>query len=117
MAVPPCPQCATVVALHEVKVEGEGTGLGAVGGGVAGGVVGNALGSGRGRDVMTVLGAIGGAFAGNAIEKNARSKIDYEIVVRFENGHTRRFKRPQPWPYSVGEPVRVVKGELLPVHG
>jgi outer membrane lipoprotein SlyB len=112
-----CAQCATVIALHEVKVEGEGTGLGAVGGGVVGGVVGNTVGDGRGRSLMTVLGAIGGAFAGNAIEKNARSKVDYELVVRYEDGHTRRFKRAQPWPYRVGEPVRVVKGDVQPRRG
>jgi outer membrane lipoprotein SlyB len=119
-AVPPpapCAACATVIALHEIKVEGEGTGLGAVGGGVVGGVVGNSLGGGRGRGVLTVLGAVGGALAGHAIEKDARSKIDYELVVRYEDGHTRHFKRAQPWPYSVGEPVRIVKGEVTPRRG
>ncbi len=112
-----CPDCATVLALHTVKVEGQSSGLGAVGGGVVGGLLGNTLGSGRGRGVLTVLGAVGGAVAGNAIEKNAHAKVDYELVVRYDDGHKRYFKRAQPWPYSVGESVHVVKGEVLPGRG
>lgn len=62
---PVCANCATVEGIREVKQEGDGTGLGAIGGGL----LCNQIGNGRGR----TLGAVVGADAGNEVEKNARS--------------------------------------------
>jgi outer membrane lipoprotein SlyB len=111
---PGCAQCGVVTALHEIKVEGEASGVGAVGGGVAGGVLGNQVGHGGGRTIMTILGAIGGALTGNAVEKKVRSKKRYELVLRYDSGQERHFLADKPWPYKVGDPVRVVKGRLRP---
>ena len=86
-----CRDCATVENIREVKQEGEGSGLGAIGGGVVGGLLGNQIGAGRGRTVGAVVGAVGGAYAGNEVEKNVRSSRRYEITVRFDDGNTRVF--------------------------
>ncbi|WP_028210062.1 glycine zipper 2TM domain-containing protein [Paraburkholderia mimosarum] len=108
-----CSTCGTVVAISEVKQEGHGTGIGAVGGAVAGGVVGNQFGSGNGRTAMTLLGALGGGFAGNSVEKHLRSTTSYSVRVRMENGKMRYFTYHQPPPFREGERVRVENGTLV----
>ncbi|WP_233881329.1 glycine zipper 2TM domain-containing protein [Paraburkholderia flagellata] len=112
-AQPACSTCGTVVAISEVKQEGHGTGIGAVGGAVAGGVVGNQFGSGNGRTAMTLLGALGGGFAGNSVEKHLRSSTSYSVRVRMENGKTRYFTYHEAPPFQQGERVRVENGTLV----
>lgn len=112
-----CHTCATVTALNEIKKEGEGTGLGAVGGGVLGGILGNQFGRGNGKTVMTVAGVVGGAVAGNEVEKNVRTSTTYQMTVRFADGHTRKFASTKPWPYAVGSTVRVVHNKVEPAAG
>ncbi|WP_395067502.1 glycine zipper 2TM domain-containing protein [Paraburkholderia silvatlantica] len=112
-AQPACSTCGTVVAISEVKHEGHGTGIGAVGGAVAGGVVGNQFGSGNGRTAMTLLGALGGGFAGNSVEKHLRSTTSYSVRVRMENGKTRYFTYHEAPPFQQGERVRVENGTLV----
>ncbi|CAB3747429.1 glycine zipper 2TM domain-containing protein [Paraburkholderia humisilvae] len=108
-----CSSCGTVVAISEVKQEGHGTGIGAVGGAVAGGVIGNQFGSGGGRTAMTVLGALGGGFAGNSVEKHLRTTTSYSVRVRMENGKMRYFTYHQPPPFQQGERVRIENGALV----
>lgn len=115
-APPPCITCATVVAERPITVQGRGTGLGAVGGGVAGGLIGNTIGRGHGNVAMTLLGAAGGALAGNAIEEHARSRTEYQMTVRFPDGHERSFTHTQPWGYQVGQTVRVEHGRVLALN-
>jgi outer membrane lipoprotein SlyB len=116
-AIPPsCVDCATVVAERPITVSGRGTGLGAVGGGIAGGLIGNTIGHGRGNVAMTLLGAAGGALAGNAIEEHARTRTEYQMVVRYPNGHERTFTHGAPWGYQVGETVRVVHGRVVALN-
>jgi outer membrane lipoprotein SlyB len=112
-AQPACSTCGTVVAISEVKHEGHGTGIGAVGGAVAGGVVGNQFGSGNGRTAMTLLGALGGGFAGNSVEKHLRSTTSYSVRVRMENGKMRYFTYHEAPPFQQGERVRVENGTLV----
>ena len=109
---PTCRDCATVESVREVKHEGEGTGLGAIGGGVLGGVLGNQVGGGRGKTVGAVVGAVGGAYAGNAVEKNVRSTKSYEITVRLDDGNTRVFTEAQPPALQRGDRVRIRNGQL-----
>ncbi len=109
----PCVDCATVVAERPITVQGRGTGLGAVGGGVAGGLIGNTIGHGRGNVAMTLIGAAGGALAGNAIEEHARSRTEYQMTVRFPDGHEKSYVHTQPWGYQVGQTVRVERGRIL----
>jgi len=110
---PACADCATVEAIRPIEVRGQTTGLGAVGGGLAGGLIGHSIGAGRGNVALTILGVAGGAVAGNAIEKNARSRTEYQLVLRYPSGHERYFTHVQPWPYNVGDTVRIVNGRVV----
>jgi uncharacterized protein YcfJ len=107
-----CDNCGVVVDMKEVKVKGESSGAGMVIGGIAGGVLGHQVGSGRGKDVATVAGAAGGAYAGNEIEKNNKSKTEYKVIVKMENGDERTFVYSQPSSYRVGDKVRIVDRKL-----
>jgi outer membrane lipoprotein SlyB len=110
---PVCANCATVEGIREVKQEGDGTGLGAIGGGVLGGLLGNQIGNGRGRTLGAVVGAVGGAYAGNEVEKNVRSSNHFEITVRLDNGNTRVFKEAQRPSWQRGDRVRIENGQLI----
>jgi outer membrane lipoprotein SlyB len=108
-----CQSCGTVVAISEVRQEGHGTGIGAVGGAVAGGVIGNQFGRGSGRTAMTLLGAVGGGFAGNSVEKHLRTTTAYSVRVRMETGKYRYFTFHEAPPFQQGERVRVENGTLM----
>lgn len=88
-----CSTCGVVEGVREVKVKGEGSGIGAVAGGVLGAAVGNQMGKGNGRKAMTVLGAVGGGLAGHEVEKQVRSETVYEVRVRMDDGTLRTFTR------------------------
>ncbi len=107
-----CRDCGVVDSIHDIKVKGQGTGVGGVGGAVVGGLLGNMIGAGRGKALATVGGAVGGAFAGNAIEKNVRSEVEHQMVVRLEDGSTRTFTQVSPFPFGIGERVRIVNGRV-----
>jgi outer membrane lipoprotein SlyB len=108
-----CQSCGTVEAISEVRQEGHGTGIGAVGGAVAGGVVGNQFGSGGGRTAMTLLGVLGGGLAGNSVEKHLRTTTSYSVRVRMENGKMRYFTYHEAPPFQQGERVRIQDGTLV----
>ena len=107
-----CRDCGVVDSIRDIKVKGEGTGVGGVGGAVVGGLLGNLIGAGRGKALATVAGAVGGAFAGNAIEKNVRSEVEHQMVARLEDGTTRTFTQVNPFPFGIGERVRIVNGHV-----
>jgi outer membrane lipoprotein SlyB len=88
-----CGHCGVIEGVREVKVKGQGSGIGAVAGGVLGAAVGNQMGGGNGRKAMTVLGAVGGGLAGHEIEKQVRSETVYEVRVRMDDGNVRTFTR------------------------
>ncbi|AOY01391.1 glycine zipper 2TM domain-containing protein [Jeongeupia sp. USM3] len=108
-----CASCGRVVAVQTREEAGQASGGGAVAGGVVGGVLGHQVGSGRGNTVATVVGAIGGALAGNAIEKNVRKTVYYDVVVSFEDGSQRSFSYQQQPPFAVGDRVRDAGGQLV----
>jgi outer membrane lipoprotein SlyB len=117
-AVPPvvvaaiCRECAVVEEVREVEKAGQASGAGAVGGAVVGGVIGHQMGGGRGRDVATVLGALGGGLAGNQIEKNAKKTVEYQIVVRYEDGSKGLFTQATPPTWRSGDKVKVINGVI-----
>ena len=78
----------TVLEVRAGKIEGEQSGLGAVGGAAMGGVVGNLFGGGKGNAIATVGGAIAGGLAGNAVEKGVTSSQAYQITVKLDDGRT-----------------------------
>jgi outer membrane lipoprotein SlyB len=107
-----CDNCGTVTDIKTVKIKGEGTGLGAVAGGVLGGVLGHQVGAGRGKDVATVAGAAGGAYAGHQVEKNTKSKTQYQVIVKLETGEARTFTYNASTAYKVGDRIKIVDNKL-----
>lgn len=107
-----CHTCGVVASIRDIKVKGEGTGVGGVGGAVVGGLLGNQVGAGRGKALATIAGAVGGAFAGNAIEKNVRARVEHQMVVRLDDGGTRTFTQASPFGFGIGERVRIVDGHV-----
>ena len=109
-----CRECAVIEEVREVEKAGQASGAGAVGGAVVGGVVGHQMGGGRGKDVATVLGALGGGLAGHAIEKNARTTVEYQIIIRYEDGTKGMFTQATPPSWRSGDKVKVINGMI---HG
>lgn len=107
-----CRECAVVEEVREVEKAGQASGAGAVGGAVVGGVIGHQMGGGRGRDVATVLGALGGGLAGNQIEKNAKKSVEYQIVIRYEDGSKGLFTQATPPSWRSGDKVKVINGVI-----
>jgi len=107
-----CRECAVIEEVREVEKAGTASGAGAVGGAVVGGVLGHQMGGGRGKDVATVLGVLGGGLAGNAIEKNAKKTVEYQIVVRYEDGTKGLFVQATPPSWRSGDKVRVINGVI-----
>jgi outer membrane lipoprotein SlyB len=108
-----CDNCGTVTDVKSIKVKGQGTGAGVVVGGVLGGVIGHQIGGGRGKDVATVAGAAGGAYAGHQTEKNIKSRMRYQVLVKLENGQSRTFTYNSPTSYRVGDKIKVDAGKLV----
>ena len=107
-----CDNCGSVTDVKTVQVKGEASGGGAIIGGVLGGVLGHQVGGGRGKDVATVAGAAGGAYAGHQVEKNAKSKTQYQVIVKLESGSSRTFTYNAATSYKVGDRIKVVEGKL-----
>ena len=107
-----CRECAVIEEVREVEKAGQASGAGAVGGAVVGGVVGHQMGGGRGKDFATILGALGGGLAGNAIEKNAKKTVEYQIVIRYEDGTKGLFVQATPPSWRSGDKVRVINGVI-----
>lgn len=88
-----CTNCGEVEAVTPVQRVGQGSGVGVVAGGVLGAIVGNQVGKGNGRTAATVLGALGGGYAGNAVEKNVKKEVVYQVRVRMEDGSVRTLEQ------------------------
>lgn len=110
---PVCTNCGVVLAINKVEEAGKGSGLGVIGGGVVGGLLGNQVGGGTGKDLATLAGAIGGAVAGNAIEKNAKKTIHYDIVVRMEDGGERTYRQATEPALANGQKVKIENDTVI----
>jgi outer membrane lipoprotein SlyB len=109
----PCNNCGVVEAVNAVQLQGDGNYLGTIGGGVVGALLGNQVGNGNGNTAATIAGAIGGALAGRAIESNTKKTVQYEVLVRLQNGGTQTVSFAADPGYRVGEKVRVADGGLV----
>jgi outer membrane lipoprotein SlyB len=105
VAAATCAECGVVESVHEVKVEGQTNGIGALAGGATGALVGNRIAGSNNRTLGGVVGAVGGGLIGNAIEKHRRAGIAYDVDVRMQDG-TLRTVRESTAP-AVGQKVRV----------
>ena len=108
-----CETCGTVTAVEEVKEQGEGTGVGAVGGGVAGAVIGNQIGDGTTRKIATIAGAAAGAYGGHQAEKYIRSTSRYDVTVRMDDGTYRTISEKTDPALRPGDEVKVENGALV----
>ncbi|MBX3665675.1 MAG: glycine zipper 2TM domain-containing protein [Burkholderiales bacterium] len=109
---PVCDNCGVVASVNAVKLQGEGSGLGAVAGGVVGGLLGNQVGGGSGKKIATVAGAAGGAYAGHQAEKHLKSTVRYDVTVKMDDGTTQTFSYDAQPAFQAGSKVRVVNGTL-----
>lgn len=99
----------TVVDIREGQIEGNQSGVGAIGGGAMGGAVGSTIGGGSGNIVATVGGALVGALAGNAIEKGVTGSKALQITVKLDvNGKDIQVVQGTDIPLVVGQRVRVI---------
>jgi outer membrane lipoprotein SlyB len=78
----------TVVAVREVAIKGEQTGLGAGVGGAVGGVAGSQFGHGGGNVAATLAGVVIGALAGIFTEQAVGDRPGLEYTVTMQNGST-----------------------------
>jgi len=109
---PVCANCGVVASVDAIKLQGEGSGLGAVAGGVVGGLLGNQIGGGSGKKIATVAGAAGGAYAGHQAEKHLKSTVRYDVTVKMDDGTTQTFSYDTQPALQPGSKVRVVNGTL-----
>ncbi|MDP1673214.1 MAG: glycine zipper 2TM domain-containing protein [Burkholderiales bacterium] len=107
-----CNNCGVVTSVNAIKLQGEGSGLGAVAGGVVGGLLGNQVGGGSGKKIATVAGAAGGAYAGHQTEKHLKSTMRYDVTVKMDDGSTQTFSYDSQPAFQAGSKVRVVNGTL-----
>lgn len=77
-----------IIAMTNIEVEGQESGLGLLGGGALGGIAGHAFGKGHGQALTTVAGAVGGAVAGTMTEKAITKDTAWEFIVQKTNGKT-----------------------------
>lgn len=78
----------TVLAVREVDVQGQNTGVGALVGGAAGGVAGNQIGHGGGNVAATLAGVVIGGVAGALAEQAAANRKALEYTVTLQTGAT-----------------------------
>lgn len=107
-----CYDCGTITSIEQLKVKGEGTGIGAVIGAVAGAAAGRQVGDGRGQDAATVAGAVGGGMAGHEIEKRMRGTTYYRVTVAMESGGTRTADVESLNGLTTGSKVKVIGNNL-----
>ena len=112
---PLCADCGTVTDVRSYQVKGDASGVGAAVGAVAGGLLGNQIGGGSGKKIATVAGVVGGGLAGHEIEKRRNTDTRWEVTVQLDNGGTTTVPYSQAPGLSVGQKVRVVNGQAVPM--
>lgn len=112
---PPCADCGTVTDVRSYQVKGDASGVGAAVGAVAGGLLGNQIGGGSGKKIATVAGVVGGGLAGHEVEKRRNTETRWEVTVQLDNGGTTTVPYSQAPGLTVGQKVRVVNGQAVPM--
>lgn len=112
---PPCADCGTVTDVRSYQVKGDASGVGAAVGAVAGGLIGNQIGGGSGKKIATVAGVVGGGLAGHEVEKRRNTETRWEVTVQLDNGGTTTVPYSQAPGLTVGQKVRVVNGQAVPM--
>lgn len=111
-AVALCSDCATVLVVNRLQVEGDKPPVGAVAGGVLGAVLGSQVGKGDGRTVAGVAGAVAGGVIGHQIDKRRNQREQFEVVLRMADGTQRTWMLDADPQLRAGATVRVVDGQI-----
>ncbi|MFZ0242789.1 MAG: glycine zipper 2TM domain-containing protein [Desulfobacterales bacterium] len=98
----------TILRVSDVQIQGNQTGVGAVGGAVVGGIVGSTIGGGRGRTLATTGGALAGAAGGSAIEQRRATRPGLEIEVELDDGRILAIVQEKDDDFVVGDRVRLI---------
>lgn len=118
----------TVVAVREIDITGQNTGLGAVGGAAAGAGIGSQIGSGSGNAAAVVGIAVAGAIAGAVAEQAISDRKGIEYTITLQTGITLTIVQEAPADeriMAVGERVmvqnsggyqRVLSAQALPTE-
>lgn len=105
-----CFQCGTIEVIEPLGAAGR-DGLGAIAGGLAGVAAGSRLGGDQGVILLTMFGAAGGS-RGAFLPVNAAPGA-WLILVRMEDGSLRRVEQQQAPSLTVGDRVRLVRGNVV----
>jgi outer membrane lipoprotein SlyB len=100
----------TVVAVRDVNVQGESSGLGGAAGAAAGGIGGSQIGRGGGNAAATLGGVVAGALIGALVEQAAANRTATEYVVTMQTGVTLTLVQDRnegEAPINVGDRVMV----------
>jgi len=100
----------SIVAVREIAIVGEQSGVGAGVGGVGGAIVGSQIGQGSGSVAAALAGVLVGAIAGAAIEQAAANRTGLEYTIALESGVILTVAQeapPNERPLQVGERVIV----------
>jgi outer membrane lipoprotein SlyB len=112
-----CAECGVVEAVNAVEVDGNGKVIGTLAGGALGALLGSQVGKGDGRTAAGVAGAVGGALIGREIARRQGHSVQYEVVVRLNQGERRVVMAQSTPSVKVGDAVRVVGDHVEPRYG
>jgi len=112
-----CADCGVVEAVNAVEVDGNGKVIGTMAGGAIGALLGSQIGKGDGRTAAGVAGAVGGALIGREIARRHGHSVQYEVVVRLNQGERKVVMSQAEPSFKVGDAVRVVGDHLEPRYG
>ena len=112
-----CAECGVVEAVNAVEVDGNGKVIGTLAGGALGALLGSQIGKGDGRTAAGVAGAVGGALLGREIARRQGHEVQYEVVVRLNQGERRVVMAQSAPSVKVGDAVRVVGDHVEPRYG
>ena len=112
-----CVDCGVVEAVNAVEVDGNGKVIGTLAGGAIGALLGSQIGKGDGRTAAGVAGAVGGALIGREIARRQGHRVQYEVVVRLNQGERKVVMSQAEPSFKVGDEVRVDGDHLEPRYG
>ena len=99
----------TIIAMRDVQIKENTSGVGALGGDVAGGAIGTQVGGGRGKILGGLGGAILGAIGGQAIERALSNNKATEFVLKMEDtGATVAITEKTDEKFAVGQRVQLI---------
>lgn len=112
----------TIVSMRNVMVQGQPSGVGAVGGAALGGVAGSFIGgdSFRGNLLGAIGGALLGGLAGSAVESSIDRGQAVEFIIRQDDGQTISVVQTNENNFHPGQRVAIIRGDrtrLAPISG